>query len=180
MATASGQPESSEVSRQRCNFLSSRCGEGKQVCCPCPLSRCVTIARCQTVQGDYRATKSNNTERKEAAIARLKSLICDRHKKAICCPKGGERAQVLQDRPEGLPGQVHVRADPHHEDERPAHVDASSPPSFLPKQGDGCGTSGNPQRIVGGKTTIPGEFPWAVMVGYSRKRTRTVNKIHFR
>ena len=127
--------------------LSSRCGEDKLVCCPspCPQSRCVAIARCQTVQDDYRATKRNNTERKGAAIARLKSLVCDRQRKAICCP-----------------------------------MDASSTPSFLPKQEDGCGTSGNAQFIVGGKKTNPGEFPWSVLIGNYRETSRTVNKIVFR
>ena len=122
--------------------LSCRCGEGKQVCCPCPQSRCVPIASCQAVQEDYRAIKSNNAERKEAAIARLKSLVCDRQRKAICCP-----------------------------------MDASSSPSFLPKQEDGCGTSGNAQFIVGGKTTQPGEFPWAALIGNYRETSRKINRI---
>ena len=141
------------------------------MCCPCPPTRCVPISSCQTIQGDYRATKSINTERKEAALARLRSLICDKRKKTICCPMNGSSV------PSSLSEQEDASGLPPS---NPQQGDASNLPSFLPKQGDGCGTSGNPQRIVGGKTTIPGEFPWAAMVGHSRKRIRTVNNMTFR
>jgi len=42
-------------------------------------------------------------------------------------------------------------------------------PTFLPGLDDSCGTTGDSKFIVGGEDTNPGEFPWAALVGTTRR-----------
>ena len=81
-----------------------------------------------------------------AAVKKIKSLICDKSTRSICCP---ESDPVLQSLPSSS-------CDPANG-------------SCLPELGS-CGKAGREQRIVGGKDALPGEFPFTALLGRTRKR----------
>merc|ERR1712109_56573 len=85
-------------------------------------------------------------------LSRLKANICNKEEKKICCPlkssgeKSSPSAPVMPPNRAGLPS--------------------------LPNCG---GREDNGAQIVGGIDAEEGEFPWAVLLGQTRKRERRVN-----
>ena len=62
-----------------------RCALGR-VCCPCPAHRCLPIPMCSTVKELYADFEGEDKVKADRAALRIRSLVCDKNKKAICCP----------------------------------------------------------------------------------------------
>ena len=90
-------------------------------------------------------------------MKKIKSLICDKNTRSICCPLDDEspvvRSQNAIPVPQSLPSRS---CDP-------------AKGSCLPELGS-CGKAGREQRIVGGKDALPGEFPFTALLGRKGKR----------
>jgi len=126
---------------------------------------CVPIAECETVAEDYNNIKNPPSQAiKEAALKKIKALICDKKTKTICCP--AKFSTTIQD------NNVALRT-PNRE------LNSIVPPDskFLPRLRHLCGTAGDAQFIVGGETSKPGVYPWAALVGTTRRRTTNINGI---
>jgi hypothetical protein len=108
----------------------------------CPRNRCIPIPDCENIADDYENVKSSNAAVKEAAVRKIKGLICDKKTKSICCPDSDSG--------------VSLRLDPRA-------------PTFLPGLENSCGITGDSQFIVGGNDTKAGEFPWAALVGTTKR-----------
>jgi hypothetical protein len=132
------------------------CGtpSAKTVCCACRPDHCVPVASCPAVQGDYAAARSGDPEAK----SRVQSLVCDKKRRAVCC----SRPNIEHKTSFRTPGPA------------PTRQTSSSAASYLPGLGS-CGVRGDARRIVGGKETEPGEFPWAALVGSTRTKVTRFN-----
>jgi len=115
----------------------------------CPARQCIPIQECENVADDYKNVRSSNAAVKAAAVRKIKGLICDKRTHSICCPL-------------------------HPDDSVNVRVDQSAP-TFLPGLDQGCGTTGDSQFIVGGEDTKAGEFPWAALVGTTRRYNDRTN-----
>jgi len=82
-------------------------------------------------------------------------LICNTKTKSICCPEEPRFADH---------GIVDVRTAP-----------IPNSLTFLPGLRDGCGLTGDSAFIVGGNDTMPGEFPWAALIGTTKRYPSRVN-----
>jgi len=132
----------------------------------CPRDRCIPIPDCETIADDYEDLKSSNQKVKAGALRKIKGLVCNKRTKSICCPMpmpasftdNEIRLHSLQiERPGKEKGpEVSVRVDP-------------GAPTFLPGLEHSCGTTGNSKFIVGGEDTQAGEFPWAALVGTTKR-----------
>ena len=71
------------------SLLKRRCGRGR-VCCPCPTQRCQPVPSCPTVKGLYADFVGEDKVKASLAALRIRSLVCDKTKKAICCPSEAE------------------------------------------------------------------------------------------
>jgi len=67
------------------SLLKRRCSRGR-VCCPCPTHRCQPVPSCPTVKGLYADFVGEDKVKASLAALRIRSLVCDKTKKAICCP----------------------------------------------------------------------------------------------
>ena len=76
---------SSSYTRSVESLLARRCGRGR-VCCPCPTHRCQSVPSCPTVKGLYADFVGEDKVSASLAALRIRSLVCDKTKKAICCP----------------------------------------------------------------------------------------------
>merc|ERR1712156_256420 len=117
-------------------------------CCPCEGNSCVLTADCPPAQqllAERKRIKSSNPTAAAQILSRLKANICNKEEKKICCPLKSSGPVVPPNRA-GLPS--------------------------LPNCG---GREDNGAQIVGGIDAEEGEFPWAVLLGQTRKRKRRVN-----
>merc|ERR1712130_2275 len=67
------------------SLLEKRCGRGR-VCCPCPAHRCQPVTSCPTIKGLYADFVGEDKVKADRATLRIRSLVCDKRKRAICCP----------------------------------------------------------------------------------------------
>ena len=67
------------------SLLERRCGRGR-VCCPCPPHRCQPVPTCPTIKGLYADFLGEDKVKANQATLRIRSLVCDKRKQAICCP----------------------------------------------------------------------------------------------
>merc|ERR1712012_752685 len=124
-------------------------------CCPCEGNACVLTADCPPAQqllAQRERIKGSDPTAAAQILSRLKANICNKEEKKICCPLRGSgensspSAPVVPTKRAGLPS--------------------------LPNCG---GREDNGAQIVGGIDAEEGEFPWAVLLGQTRKRKRRVN-----
>jgi len=67
------------------SLLERRCAPGR-VCCACPAHRCQPVPTCPTVKDLYADFVGKDKLRADRAALRIRSLVCDKSKRAICCP----------------------------------------------------------------------------------------------
>lgn len=67
------------------SLLQRRCGRGR-VCCPCPPHRCQPVPTCPTIKGLYADFVGEDKVKADRATLRIRSLVCDKKNRAICCP----------------------------------------------------------------------------------------------
>ena len=71
-----------------------RCALGR-VCCPCPAHRCLPIPMCSTVKELYADFEGEDKVKADRAALRIRSLVCDKSKKAICCPSETNYSNII-------------------------------------------------------------------------------------
>jgi len=140
--------QSSEYKKLKEELVSSVCNKRQRgVCCgSCETgSSCIARTQCQYFNqrmDQYKKLKARNQiESAKKIIDELRKLVCNKKKKLVCCPTTSS----------GSPDHDHG---PEHLPRAPACGLSTTPPS----------------NVVGGENTVPGEFPFAALLGYERNR----------
>jgi len=143
-----------EIKSQVCNK------KKRAFCCPCENNPCVSSKDCPQVlelSATRKRIKSSDPAAAAKILSRLKANICNKEERKICCPLKGS-SEDLEEKPDveetadtGLPGPLF--------------------PS-VPNCGD---RKDNGAQIVGGKEAEEGEFPWAALLGQTRKKRKRLN-----
>jgi len=135
------------------------CNKKKQAfCCPCEDDPCVPTSDCPQaldLLDRRKRIQSSNPTAASQIISRLKANICSEKERRICCP---------------LKGSEDLEEETFLEQKTDPGVAPLLP--SLPK----CGNrEDNGAQIVGGKEAEEGEFPWAVLLGQTRRKKKRLN-----
>ena len=175
-------PRSSSQFRQ---FLSEAraaiCNRGRNaLCCPqvkpdnlveknpSPGSNCDSGEVCATKKSclywENREKSVKNLPRSDSRfqqyVSAARGAICNRKEGALCCP-----IDVDTKSPKTAPRQETTR----RPTSRPSVNPEKESPSYIPKSGE-CGANPDASNIFGGEKTKPGEFPFTVLLGITKKR----------
>merc|ERR1712080_599790 len=141
-----------EIKSQVCNK------KKRAFCCPCENNPCVSSKDCPQVlelSATRKRIKSSDPAAAAKILSRLKANICNKEERKICCPLKGSSEDLekpdVETADTGLPGPLF--------------------PSVT-----NCGDrKDNGAQIVGGKEAEEGEFPWAALLGQTRKKRKRLN-----
>jgi len=144
--------QSSEYRDLRDELKDSVCNKKeKGVCCDaCNTgSSCTASNKCPYYgerMKEYRKLKSQNqNKRAREIIDELRNSVCNKEKRLVCCPTSSQSPLFP------------TRSFNHA-------------PDYLPSM-NSCGMSTTPpSNIIGGEDTVPGEFPFAALLGYEVAR----------
>jgi len=146
----------------------SVCNKAEQgVCCnQCGLGKvCTPQKECPSFAAERNKLIKLNKGTVEYSnlLESIKSRICDKVTKTVCCERADSKCVAPQNSIPVLQSLPSNGCDP-------------SRGSCLPQLGS-CGKAGREQRIVGGKDALPGEFPFTALLG--RKGKRRVSGVTF-
>jgi len=145
-----------EIKSQVCNK------KKRGFCCPCENNPCIATSDCPQAQdllAERKRIQSSNPTGATEILSRLKANICNKAERKICCPlNAAEDKTDLEEKPKV--------------EEKP---ETGLPAQLLPSLGN-CGSrQDNGAQIVGGKEAEEGEFPWAALLGQTRKKRKRLN-----
>jgi len=142
-----------EIKNQVCNK------KERAFCCPCEDNPCVPTKECpqalELLETKKRIQLLDPTGATEI-LSRLKGNICNKEERRICCP---------------------LKASSEDVEEKPlVEETADTGPGPLFPSVPNCGDrKDNGAQIVGGKEAEEGEFPWAALLGQTRKKRKKIN-----
>ena len=127
---------------------------------------CATKKSCKYWENRGKSIK--NLPRSDSSVKQYISsankAICNRKERALCCPLdddfGTRTAPQLSS-----PRQETTR----RPTSRPSRNSEKESPSYIPKSGE-CGANPDASNIFGGERTKPGEFPFTVLLGITKRR----------